>query len=577
MIFFVLFFFFQEPRRHWAYQGVSRHPQLNSGSLSDKYSYNSALYPVATTNGNHGFYGNNQEDSKGGYPQPPFMGTVEEMSSDPAVTSSRYSERLMDDLMANHKGSLPRNKESKSMDLVADESNVRSLAGHRKGPTAGGTLGPTLGLWKSSSLESLQSAMSESQHNDIQAQVPFHRPRPHMVRGRGCNQSFRIAIDKSYEGPSEDDDDPSEFSSGHETPVSSSSRQDLDVEDVRMRKKVNGKKQEKKSKGKKRSEDAVEDMEKKTKKKGFALLRFGKKREDKSKDAVKVANNKLEAWSEEEGDRFFDNRERRYDPQYTEIDNSGPRSLPDLQDDDDDDPNYAQINNFLQPNSLQPIGRTHFPATPANVETKQLQASAEELEGLYAKVNKSRQQPAENDQRPQGMRREYPEARAAPGYEELDAARRRVLENNPHRVAPRGEESRPLHLYEELDLSHPTHTRRDPYDYPTHSRSAHREPAHSQDHYRDKNQSAQQPASYNQRHHTSSSRVGQQHRAAMPQDVLPSPTTGRKGRHHYEAVRNERDGYRQASPGRYASPDRYGYRDDRQPDQRRKNPMIGAV
>ncbi|XP_077407650.1 par-3 family cell polarity regulator beta a isoform X2 [Vanacampus margaritifer] len=454
MIFFVLFFFFQEPRRHWAYQGVSRHPQLNSGSLSDKYSYNSALYPVATTNGNHGFYGNNQEDSKGGYPQPPFMGTVEEMSSDPAVTSSRYSERLMDDLMANHKGSLPRNKESKSMDLVADESNVRSLAGHRKGPTAGGTLGPTLGLWKSSSLESLQSAMSESQHNDIQAQVPFHRPRPHMVRGRGCNQSFRIAIDKSYEGPSEDDDDPSEFSSGHETPVSSSSRQDLDVEDVRMRKKVNGKKQEKKSKGKKRSEDAVEDMEKKTKKKGFALL---------------------------------------------------------------------------------------------------------------------------SDQRPQGMRREYPEARAAPGYEELDAARRRVLENNPHRVAPRGEESRPLHLYEELDLSHPTHTRRDPYDYPTHSRSAHREPAHSQDHYRDKNQSAQQPASYNQRHHTSSSRVGQQHRAAMPQDVLPSPTTGRKGRHHYEAVRNERDGYRQASPGRYASPDRYGYRDDRQPDQRRKNPMIGAV
>lgn len=25
-----------------------------------------------------------------------------------------------------------------------------------------------------------------------------------MVRGRGCNQSFRIAIDKSYDGPSED-------------------------------------------------------------------------------------------------------------------------------------------------------------------------------------------------------------------------------------------------------------------------------------------------------------------------------------------------------------------------------------
>ena len=71
-------------------------------------------------------------------------------------------------------------------------------------PSASGALGPTLGLWKSSSLESLQTAVSEAQQSHIQAQVPFHRPRPHMVRGRGCNQSFRTAIDKSYEGPSED-------------------------------------------------------------------------------------------------------------------------------------------------------------------------------------------------------------------------------------------------------------------------------------------------------------------------------------------------------------------------------------
>uniref|UniRef100_A0A8C6PVR5 PDZ domain-containing protein n=1 Tax=Nothobranchius furzeri TaxID=105023 RepID=A0A8C6PVR5_NOTFU len=86
------------------------------------------------------------------------------------------------------------------------------------GRSSGGALGPTLGLVKSSSLESLQTAMSEANHNRVQAQVPIHRPRPHMVRGRGCNQSFRIAIDKSYEGPSEDDDDLSEYSSGNETP-----------------------------------------------------------------------------------------------------------------------------------------------------------------------------------------------------------------------------------------------------------------------------------------------------------------------------------------------------------------------
>lgn len=65
-------------------------------------------------------------------------------------------------------------------------------------------LGPTLGLKKSSSLESLQTAMSEiNRKNEL---LPFHRPRPNMVRGRGCNESFRAAIDKSYDGPAEDDD-----------------------------------------------------------------------------------------------------------------------------------------------------------------------------------------------------------------------------------------------------------------------------------------------------------------------------------------------------------------------------------
>lgn len=64
-------------------------------------------------------------------------------------------------------------------------------------------MGPTLGLKKSSSLESLQTAMTDAKRNEL---LPFHRPRPHMVRGRGCNESFRAAIDKSYDGPPEDDD-----------------------------------------------------------------------------------------------------------------------------------------------------------------------------------------------------------------------------------------------------------------------------------------------------------------------------------------------------------------------------------
>lgn len=69
------------------------------------------------------------------------------------------------------------------------------------------------------------------------------------------------------------DDDLSERSSGHETPVSSSSRQDLDAEEGKKKKKTKGKKKEKKNKGKKKPDESVEDTEKKTKRKGFALLR----------------------------------------------------------------------------------------------------------------------------------------------------------------------------------------------------------------------------------------------------------------------------------------------------------------
>uniref|UniRef100_A0AAY4DHJ4 PDZ domain-containing protein n=1 Tax=Denticeps clupeoides TaxID=299321 RepID=A0AAY4DHJ4_9TELE len=59
-------------------------------------------------------------------------------------------------------------------------------------------VGPSLGLKKSSSLESLQTAVAEVTLN---GDVPFHRPRPRIIRGRCCNESFRAAIDKSYDKP----------------------------------------------------------------------------------------------------------------------------------------------------------------------------------------------------------------------------------------------------------------------------------------------------------------------------------------------------------------------------------------
>ncbi|KAG7487483.1 hypothetical protein MATL_G00024000 [Megalops atlanticus] len=94
-------------------------------------------------------------------------------------------------------------RKSKSMDLVADEVNLTPRSERTTGsPTR--DVGPSLGLKKSSSLESLQTAVAEVTLN---GDIPFHRPRPRIIRGRGCNESFRAAIDKSYDRPSQEEDD----------------------------------------------------------------------------------------------------------------------------------------------------------------------------------------------------------------------------------------------------------------------------------------------------------------------------------------------------------------------------------
>jgi len=61
-----------------------------------------------------------------------------------------------------------------------------------------GELGPTLGLRKSSSLESLQSAVQEVSMEEDGTHY-WKPPNRGMVRGRGCNESFRAAVDRSYE------------------------------------------------------------------------------------------------------------------------------------------------------------------------------------------------------------------------------------------------------------------------------------------------------------------------------------------------------------------------------------------
>uniref|UniRef100_A0A667HW48 Partitioning defective 3 homolog B n=1 Tax=Lynx canadensis TaxID=61383 RepID=A0A667HW48_LYNCA len=208
-------------------------------------------------------------------------------------------------------------KASKSMDLVPDESKVHSLADH-KSESPSKDFGPTLGLKKSSSLESLQTAVAEVRKNEL----PFHRPRPHMVRGRGCNESFRAAIDKSYDGPEELEADGLSDKSSRSgqgalnceaAPQGSSELGD--VENKARKNKKTKEKEKKKEKGKmkvkeKKLKEENGDPERKIKKKGFgAMLRFGKKKDDKGGKAEQKGTRKHGSLREEELEKMKEERE----------------------------------------------------------------------------------------------------------------------------------------------------------------------------------------------------------------------------------------------------------------------------
>ncbi|MBN3319757.1 PAR3L protein, partial [Atractosteus spatula] len=483
-------------------------------------------------------------------------------------------------------------KSSKSMDLVADESNVGSLAGTQSGPPRGGDLGPTLGLKKSSSLESLQTAMSEVKKNEL----PFHRPRPHMVRGRGCNESFRAAIDKSYDGPPEaDDDELSDQSSGRDTPASGSSRQgnpdNADESKKDKKKKAKEKKKDKaKTKGKEKDRKRLEDIEeqdKKSKKKGFgAMLRFGKKKEEKGKTALQ--KQKSEMLSEEELEKMKEERER-IEAKHHELREKQARerfeALPDVED-DDADPNYARINHFREMPPGQGVNRnrTPSPQTPPVPVSHGREAPPEEaLEGLYAKVNKQRPQqqppPDSTVDRIQQLRKEYQQARregAAPAYEELEA-RRRPPEFDPHRI-PRGHDARlAIPRYEDVERQYASLPRRGPmepneYPLPPWAGQGEREPLRypgAQPMYPPYTSRGNYPR-------PSEPRQGEpsyyppppQQRGPLRQDVPPSPPMPLRSQ-RYDTM--TRTGYRTASP------EGYGYGDGRRQDPRQKNAMTAAV
>ncbi|KAM6934851.1 partitioning defective 3 homolog B-like [Xenentodon cancila] len=412
-------------------------------------------------------------------------------------------------------------KASKSMDLgttqsqhptVADESRVGSLGGGTAARSTPVELGPTLGLKKSSSLESLQTAISEvNRKNEL---VPFHRPRANMVRGRGCNESFRAAIDKSYDGPAEDDDG-SELSSGRDTPASSSSRQGVvdqtDEKGKKEKKKKAKTKKKDKSKGKgkdkdKKKAEEPEETEKKSKKIGFGLLRFGKKKEEKKEAKAALQRQKSDILCDHELERMKEERER-IEAGHPELRDHLSRdqqgggagmSYPDFED-DDADPNYARIQSFrdreIGPGPQQlpqsprygtvqhahapfPQSPSGFPGHGVHGSDPGVIADDDPIDRLYAKVNKPRSAgttsppappsaPANDSMdRIQQLRREYQQARRegmVPPYEEMDP-RLRGHENDSHRIPGRATDQRHAPRYEEVERQYASLPRRGPLD-----------------------------------------------------------------------------------------------------------------
>ncbi|XP_032329940.1 partitioning defective 3 homolog isoform X17 [Camelus ferus] len=164
-------------------------------------------------------------------------------------------------------------RKSKSMDLgIADETKL-STAGDQKAGSPSRDVGPSLGLKKSSSLESLQTAVAEVTLN---GDIPFHRPRPRIIRGRGCNESFRAAIDKSYDKPAMDDDDEGMETLEEDTEESSRSGRESvstasDQPSHSLERQVNGspeKTDRRKEKARKEKKDRDKEKEKAKAKKG---------------------------------------------------------------------------------------------------------------------------------------------------------------------------------------------------------------------------------------------------------------------------------------------------------------------
>ncbi|CAK6952032.1 partitioning defective 3 homolog isoform X2 [Scomber scombrus] len=317
-------------------------------------------------------------------------------------------------------------------------------------------VGPSLGLKKSSSLESLQTAVAEVTLN---GEVNVHRTRSRIVRGRGCNESFRAAIDKSYEKPgvtaaeeensmeTVDEDTEGSSRSGRESMSTSGDlivgpglNGSLSKDDRGSERDKSGGKEKKKP-----ERDKEKDKDKNKAKKGVLkglgeMFRFGKHRRDERpgdrmerKGSSKSKAEDMQA-SEEETQRMRLEQERiqakmrelrerqAKEREYAEIQDVVSRTFS-----SDEEHTYAGIGSLdssLDSNSMDPYGshhHYHLPQTPQSPPLSlSLQDNGPPLEALYAQVNKPRngrpaapdsQMAPSNHDRIQRLRHEFQQAR----------------------------------------------------------------------------------------------------------------------------------------------------------------------
>ena len=98
-------------------------------------------------------------------------------------------------------------KRHATLDAKSTDTYKRSKEARREREAATKEVGPTLGMKKSSSLESLQTMITELKMDKVAGAVSRSK-NSRVVRGRGCNESFRAAVDRSYEANQDSEDQP---------------------------------------------------------------------------------------------------------------------------------------------------------------------------------------------------------------------------------------------------------------------------------------------------------------------------------------------------------------------------------